>query len=60
MTEHDKNLLRQAKALHHTDWYVAGDLAEQADSPETARELRRIEGSLYRTGEFLADLPWSL
>lgn len=52
--EHDKELIRTARTLPCTMWYVAYDLADNAHSPNAADELRSIGRKLSLLEEYKA------
>lgn len=54
MTENDIQLIEQAERLPWSLWYVAEELAEQADSEEALKRLRRIASTLYHREEYYA------
>ena len=51
ITEHDKALLREAHALHFTEWYRVRDLADKAESSSVKDALLSIEAELYHIEE---------
>lgn len=55
-SEHDQGLLSQASNLHYTQWYVALDLAEQANSPEVRDYLEGLGHRLHHTEEYYAGM----
>lgn len=56
MTDKDKELVRQAKALGYADFGIAFDLARQAETEEARQILHSIATSLYRTDEYHSGL----
>lgn len=52
LTECDKKLIEQAEKLHYTEWYKAGDYAEEAESDLAKKILRNIEINLHHQEEF--------
>ena len=55
MTENDRKLIEKAQSMHYTEWYMADELAEQADTPEARREIHLISQRLYHTEEYIGD-----
>lgn len=51
ITEHDKALLSEARALHFAEWYRARDLADKAESSKVRDALLSIEAELYHIEE---------
>lgn len=54
MTEKDRQLIARAEQLPYTQWYIADDLAEQADTPEARQRLRDIAKYLNHREEYHA------
>lgn len=51
MTENDRTLIARARELDYTDWYLAMDMEERADTEEARRVLHSIGVRLYHTEE---------
>ena len=50
-SEKDKELIRQAWAIHYTHWSDIDNIIEQAESEETKRTLKSIQVHKYHKEE---------
>ena len=57
MTDKDRELIARARGLRSTDWDIAYDLAEEADTKEAADALRSIGLFLHNLEERLSGSP---
>lgn len=52
MTDHDKELIDEARYYPPSYWGDIDELIEQADTEEAKEKLRRIQISLYHADEY--------
>lgn len=52
LTDHDLELMTQARALPNADWMEIEELIHQADTPQGKRELECILVSKYHRDEY--------
>lgn len=56
MTVKDKDLIDSASRLHYTEWYLASQMAKEADTIKAQETLNDISKRLYHREEASCDL----